>query len=66
VVTGLTSVNYSMHIVQIRQALKNRQSNYADDLDLDWSDLPVDAVERPLVHVFHANADVGLCNESAV
>ena len=53
-----------MHIVEVRQAFQYGQRNLPHDLHVDGSYLLVDAIERALVHAFHADADVWIGEES--
>ena len=61
-----TTVDDTVDVVQIREALEHGESDLGDHLDVDGADLFVYAVERALVHELHADADVGVGEERAV
>jgi hypothetical protein len=55
----------AMDIIEIRQTFKDSQSDLADNLDINWANLLVNAIQRPFVHEFHADADVRIGKEGA-
>jgi hypothetical protein len=63
---GLTAMDDAMDIIEICQAFEHSQGDLADDVDIDGANLFVDTVEGALVHGLHADADVGVGDESAV
>lgn len=63
---GQTSMDDAVDIIKICQAFQDSQSDLADDVDIDWANLLVDAVERSFVHIFHTNADVGIGKEGPI
>ena len=56
----------AVDIIKICQAFQHSQSDLANDVDVDGANLLVDTVKRSLVHVFHADADVGIGEEGAI
>ena len=54
-----------MDIIEIRQTFKDSQSDLADNLDINWANLLVNAIQRTFVHEFHADANVGICKKGA-
>lgn len=52
-----------MDVVKICQALKHRQGNFSNDIDIDSTNSLVNAIQRPFVHEFHANAYVRVGQE---
>ena len=54
-----------MDIIEICQTFKDSQSDLADNLDINWTNLLVNAIQRTLVHEFHANANVGIGKKGA-
>lgn len=61
-----TAMDDAMYIVEVRQTLQHGQCNVPNDFDINGPDFLVDAVERPLVHVFHAYADIWVGQERAI
>lgn len=55
-----------MDIVEIRQPFKHSDRDLAHDLNVNRAMLLVDPVQRALVHVLHANVNVGVGNKRAV
>ena len=55
----------TMDIIEIRQTLKDSQSNLADNLDINCANLLVNAIQRTFVHEFHTDADVGIGKKGA-
>ena len=49
-----------MDIVEICQSFKDSQSDLSDDVNINWTNLLVNAIKRTFVHVFHADANVGI------
>lgn len=62
----LTTVDDTVHIIEIGEPFKNGNSDLANHLDIDRSMLLVDTVERPLVHILHAYVDVRVGDKRAV
>ena len=58
-------MNNAVDIIKIRQTFEDSQSNLADNLDINGSNLLVDAIKRAFVHVFHTNANVGIGKKGA-
>lgn len=56
----------SVHIIEVGQTLEHSICNLANDLDINRPVLLVNAVQGPLVHVLHADADMRVCNERPV
>ena len=56
----LTSVNDAMDIIEISQPFKNSQGDLSDNIDINWTNLLVDAIQRTFVHELHTDADVGI------
>jgi hypothetical protein len=61
-----TSVDDSVDIIQVRQALQYTHCHASDDRDLNGANLFIYTVERSAVHVFHAYANVGIGEIRAV
>ena len=61
-----TTVDDSMHIVEIRQAFQYSQRNFPHHLHVDGTYLLVNTIERTLVHALHADTDVGIGEEGAI
>lgn len=59
-------MNNPVNIIQIREALKDSERYLAHNIDINRTDLLVDAVKRPLVHELHTDADVGVGDEGAI
>jgi len=55
----------AVDIIEICQAFKHSQSDLADNIDINWANLLVNAIERAFVHEFHANANVGIGKKGA-
>lgn len=63
---GHTTVNNTVNIVEICKAFENSNSNLANDLNINRAMLLVDSVQGALVHVFHANMNMRICDKCAV
>lgn len=61
-----TSVNDPMYIIKIDQPFENAGRDLSDDVDGNWTSSFVDSVKRALIHELHADANIGIRNESAV
>ena len=61
-----TAMDYPVHVVQVGEPLEHCQRDLSDHVDVDGANLLVNAVQRALVHVLHADADVRIRYESAV
>ena len=55
----------AMDIIEIRQAFKDSQSDFADNIDINWANLLVNAIQRTFVHEFHTDANVGISKKGA-
>ena len=63
---GRTTVDDTVDIVQVGEALKDSERYLPNDIDINGSDLLVDTVEGALIHELHADADVRVGDEGAV
>lgn len=50
----------TVNIIKIRQTFQNCYRHNGNDVDVDSTYLLVYPVQRPFVHEFHADADVGI------
>ena len=55
-----------VYIVQIGKTFEHSERYLAHNIDINRTDLLVDAVKRPLVHELHTDADVGVGDEGAI
>jgi hypothetical protein len=63
--TRLTSMDDAMDIIEISQTFKDSQSDLADNININWTNLLVNAVQRSFVHKFHTDANVGIGKKGA-
>ena len=62
----LTPMNDPMNIIQVSQPFQHTQRDLPYDIDINRSNLLVNAVQRSPIHILHANANVGIRDERAV
>jgi len=62
----LTTMDDTVNIIKICQALQYRQCHMADHIDINCAYLLVDSVQRPFVHKLHADANIGIGKKRAI
>src|SRR6266550_6695083 len=62
---AITSVDDSMNVVKVRQAFEHSERNSRYNVDFYCTNLLVNSIERALVHIFHANTDIWIREESS-
>ncbi len=58
-------MNDAVDVVEIRQPFKHGEGDLTDDIDVNGTNLLVDAMKRALVHELHTYAYVRIGQESA-
>ena len=61
----LTSMDDTMDIIEICQTFKDSQSDLSDNIDINWANLLVDAIQRTFIHEFHTDANIGIGKKGA-
>lgn len=62
--TSITSMNNSVNVVKVCQAFEDGQRNLCYNINFYSANLLVNPIEGALVHIFHANTDIRVREES--
>jgi hypothetical protein len=61
-----TTMDDAVDIIQICETLQDSQCHLANDFDVDWAHLLVNAVQGAFIHELHANANVRIGYKCAI